>query len=153
MDGFARILTHIVTVIFAGGSYLLLLAYLNDHNPAFLATIGTLSMIYAFGYCCTVSSYRLDEEILVLQRPLFRIKIARTDIVRTRLVAPEEIHLFKLMGVYGLFGYTGIYYSRESGRVNMYGRKIDGAKLAIELTDGRIFILTPDDPGSLFSAL
>lgn len=106
----------------------------------FLVVVGVLS------YLLNPTHYEVGAQELSIHQLVGAFRIPLSSILRVqRLVRLPYIRVF---GIGGLFGYYGLYWSKETGTVRMYGRNRRNPILLV-LRDGKKIVIMPDDPSML----
>ncbi len=99
-----------------------------------------------------VKGYELSSETLTILRPLKPPVIPLNTIRSVESVTLKDLGAgVRTFGNGGFMGYTGRYYYKKIGHVNMYVTD-RGKLLLITLTDDRKILISPDDPPAFMNA-
>jgi hypothetical protein len=153
LDKTASVLTVLVSILFAsiiGGQY----AFISDEGQAqpVYTTVACLA-IYGLAFAFRPAGYVVTSEEVLVSRLLRDVPIKRADIRRVAALPARDLSAsVRLFGVGGLFGYYGKYASHLLGRTTWYATRRDTPVL-LETTDGKKYILTPNDPNAFVRAL
>ncbi len=145
LDYLARIVTIGVTILFAAIIIAQILILKDNYSPVSIFTIVALLLIYFGTYAYRPVSYILTDNEVIIHRPLFDKKIARSEIKSVeQLVNGELKWAIRTFGVGGLFGYFGRFAKGNIGSMIWYATRRDKAVL-IKTTSNQNIIVTPDD--------
>jgi hypothetical protein len=132
MDGFVRGITlgyFVLIVAIAAGT----------HNPwitIFLVVVAVTS------FALNPTSYAVSEDDLGIELRVGARVIPLRSIVRAERLA--RLPYIRVFGIGGLFGYYGLYWSKATGTVRMYGRNRHNPILLV-LHGGTKIVIMPDD--------
>ena len=146
LDNLAKVITIIITILFAGiivGQFSLI----KDEGksvPTFTTIL--LSLIYFGTFSFRPISYKLTDDKLIIHRPLFDIKIKRTEIKNVEQLDKEKLSwAMRIFGVGGLFGYSGKFINTKLGSMTWYATRRNNAVLVTTIYNKKI-VLTPNEP-------
>ena len=146
LDDLAKVITIIITILFAGiivGQFSLI----KDEGksvPTFTTIL--LSLIYFGTFSFRPISYKLTDDKLIIHRPLFDIKIKRTEIKNVEQLDKEKLSwAMRIFGVGGLFGYSGKFINTKLGSMTWYATRRNNAVLVTTIYNKKI-VLTPNEP-------
>lgn len=124
----------------------------------FFALTGVVSaaliLFVTIGLCYILhpTSYSLNKDVLIIQRPVKPVVIQRNDIAGIYFLTDKQLNwTIRTLGVGGLFGYFGYFYSREIGSMKWYTSHRKNRILLIMKNEDKI-VISPDDP-LLFESL
>lgn len=153
MDNYTTRTTHYVNIIFIISTGILLHFYLNTYNGALIGTLLFLCIIYGFAYLAVATKFVIDSDTLVIKNALFPTTIKKENIEATRIIPYETLGLIGVFRMAGPFGNAGMYFSKELGNVILFSRKSSGDTVYIRTSEGKGYILAPDDPKGFLSEL
>ena len=146
LDNLAKVVTIIITILFAViivGQFSLI----KDEGksvPTFTTIL--LSLIYFGTFSFRPISYKLTDDKLIIHRPLFDIKINRTEIKNVEQLDKEKLSwAVRIFGVGGLFGYWGKFSNAKLGSMTWYATRRNNAVLVTTIYNKKI-VLTPNEP-------
>jgi hypothetical protein len=97
------------------------------------------------GYLFSTQKYLVENNQLVIRRPIGERKISISDIAEIRLVtAGEMFGTIRTFGNGGMFGYYGKYYNRSFGSMTLYTTQ-KANRVFIRTKSGSKIIISPDD--------
>jgi hypothetical protein len=106
-------------------------------------------LVLTYGY--SPKGYAFEDRQLVIYRPFQNKFYATEDMLTVSLVDRTELkNSLRIFGVGGLFGYFGLFRNSRYGTMIWYATKRDQF-VVIERSNGKIIVLTPDDPISFVS--
>ena len=92
-------------------------------------------------------SYTVNGTELIINRPISKVIIKRSDIAEVRIITDAEMSgLIRTFGNGGLFGYYGKFYNSKMGHMMLYATQRKNWVL-IQTNEGKKIIITPDDTG------
>jgi len=146
LDRTAQILTIGIAVFFMV-LYFVTSVYANNGNDKYSLIImgGILLLIYGITYALHPTSYEVKKDEVVINRPLQKISIQRSQI--SHFVKIEDGSLkwaIRTFGVGGLFGYFGQFWNKEFGSMTWYASRRDRA-IMIHTIDNKKIVITPDE--------
>lgn len=153
MDKPTSALTYSFIALFLIASTFLFFGYLKNNDTGKLGTIFIFIFVFLLAFLIIPTEFILNEETLIIRCPAFSRKIDIKNIEFVRLVEPSELQLIRTMGIGGLFGYRGYYYTRQLGSVRYFGRHKNGQKVVLSTFDKKMYVLAPDDAAGLVRAL
>ena len=146
LDNLAKVITIIITILFAViiiGQFSLI----KDEGksvPTFTTIL--LSLIYFGTFSFRPISYKLTDDKLIIHRPLFDIKINRTEIKNVEQLDKEKLSwALRIFDVGGLFGYWRKFSNTKLGRMTWYATRRNNAVLVTTIYNKKI-VLTPNVP-------
>ena len=105
-----------------------------------------LSLIYFGTFSFRPISYKLTDDKLIIDRPLFDIKIKRTEIKNVEQLDKGKLSwAMRIFGVGGLFGYSGKFINTKLGSMTWYATRRNNAVLVTTIYNKKI-VLTPNEP-------
>ncbi len=151
LDGLARGVTIIVTVLFAA---IFVAGFGFFDMPGQNVGTGALSfismlLIVVYGFCLTQwpRGYTVSKESLIIHKLVGRRVVVLNDINAAFAVKPEALRWsLRTFGSGGLFGYFGKFYNDKFGDMTWYATRVSHFVM-VELKDGRHLVLTPDQDG------
>ena len=153
MDSFTAQTTNWAMIAMVVSLYLMGAYYRSTRNGLIVGTASFVILVFLMAWLVTARSYRVSEDELVINCFLFPVRIPREDIMNVGIIPADEIFMARLFAFGGVFGYTGIYFVRQLGKVYVYGRKNSGDRVAVTLVNGKIYLLSPDDAPALADTL
>lgn len=110
------------------------------------ATIGMMYLLRTTGISVT-------GDAIMIERKIKPVTIPFSDIKEIKNVSKEEMgRVIRTFGNGGLFGYTGMYYSKKQGSMMWYCTRL-GNYVIIETRDGKKVVISPDNPQELVRAV
>lgn len=150
LDKAARIISAAVAGLFA--LIIVLQVFLfSPTDPKIIAVMvsSLLVIVYAGAFLYRPLSYVVNDQELVVNRPINNIRIPLHDITSVEVVNRQQLHQsIRTFGVGGLFGYYGKFYHRAFGPMTWYATRRDTGVM-ITTRDNRKILLTPDEPESI----
>ena len=153
MDDFTTKITHYVNIFIIISIGILFHFYLKTYNEAIIGTVLFLLNIYAFAYLAVATNFIIDSDTLVIKNALFPTRIKKENIAITRIIPYKTLGLIGVFRMAGPFGNAGMYFSKELGNVILFSRKSSGDTVYIKTSEGKGYILAPDDPKGFLSEL
>jgi hypothetical protein len=101
-----------------------------------LVVVGIISLVL------NPTQYTVRDGLLLIERPIGAIEIRLSDIIAAKEIT--RLPYIRVFGIGGLFGYYGLYWSKETGTVRMYGRN-RRHPILLDLRSARRTVLMPDD--------
>ncbi len=146
----AIIITIVSTIILGGVIGLLIRRMLMSEEMAEIITalivVIAIMALYVACYLYRPMFYLLDNEKIIIRRPIKDVTIQMKEITDAILIRKESMQWTERTGGNGgLFGFYGSY-RNNFGAITMYATKLDHY-LLIETRDKDRYILTPDDKG------
>lgn len=147
-------MTKLVTILFV---VIPVGAFIMDGQKGFQNAIGIaliFAVVYGACYALIPNRYIITDAGKLVIRGVFTVKTIDLNYVRqVTLITAGPLPWFRLFGIGGFFGYTGLFYNRQWGRFYLFGRRRSGTFVALELNNQRVIVLAPDDPIALMDAL
>ena len=144
-DRLATIVTWGVSLLFITIIGVQIKELIHEFSSLSLIVIILLLLVYLFTFLLRPLHYTITDTALIIQRPLFSKKIARSDIESLELFINGELNwAIRTFGVGGLFGYFGRFYKGSIGSMNWYATRRNKAVL-IRTYEGENIVVTPDD--------
>ncbi len=110
--------------------------------------VGLLVATYLF----SITGYTVEADMVIINRPLYNVKIKRSDITEHRVLTDEEMKWsIRTFGVGGLFGYQGRFTNSNIGPMTWYATRRSNYVLLV--AGGKKTVLTPDEPEAFIAAL
>ena len=101
---------------------------------------------YIYTYLFRPVSYEINDNFLIIHRPINDVIISRIRLNSVQLVDSAELkHTTGAFRIEGLFGYFGKCANKQLGSFIMYTTRRNKTVL-IETTDNRKVVLSPDRP-------
>lgn len=114
--------------------------------------IATFAGLLVFTYLFSITGYTVDTDFVIVNRPLYNVKIKRSDITDRRVLTDEEMKwTIRSFGVGGLFGYQGKFTNSNIGPMTWYATRRGNYVLLV--VGGKKIVLTPDEPQAFIAAL
>jgi len=89
--------------------------------------------------------YVVNNNELIIKRPVKERKIQISDIQEIRLINPGEMFgTIRTFGVGGLFGYYGLFYNRTFGSMTLYTTQRKN-RVIIKTKSNSKIVISPDD--------
>lgn len=146
LDKLAKVVTAVTTILFIAIIVLQLIFIQDFGNTSSIFTITTLLISYLIAFIFRPISYLILDELLVIYRPLFDIKIALNEIKNVEMLDSQELKgTIRTFGVGGLWGYWGSFANSRIGAMKWYATRMSNAVLITTVNNKKI-VLTPDDP-------
>ncbi len=146
LDRTAKVITGIVTILFAVVIIAQFLVIKNGEIKVSVFIIILLSLIYFGTFLYRPISYILSEVELIIHRSIGDIKINRTEIKTIEQLDNTKLKWsVRVFGVGGLFGYWGKFSNSKIGSMTWYATRRNKAVLITTFTNKKI-ILTPNEP-------
>ncbi len=147
LDTTAKIVTVVIFLTFSGITLLIFAA----KRPIIGLCMSLFCLAVFLGcYLYSVRSYEIDENNLVIKRPIaiFNINIPLSEIKEVRQVSSADIEDSRRdFGVDGVFGYFGSFSNDKLGDFSLYATN-DKTNVMITLKhNAKIIIISPDDIG------
>lgn len=110
----------------------------------------TLVGVLIYGYLYSPIAYSITSNEVIIHRRINTYSIPRTSIHSLYPITEAEMgRVIRLFGNGGVFGYTGIYRSKQQGTMNWFVSQHKNY-VVIESNFKKKYVLTPDDvPGFL----
>ncbi|MBY0477742.1 MAG: PH domain-containing protein [Chitinophagaceae bacterium] len=144
LDKLAKIITVVVSLLFASAIILCVSLYLTDRDISLLIAPILLSLIYLFVLFFKPAGYRISDRTVFINRIVGEKKILFSSIEHISTIRKKEVKgTIRTFGVGGLFGYFGEFSNSKFGRMTWYVTHMDRLIL-ITTTDKRHFIISPD---------
>lgn len=154
MDTVTKIITSVVSLVFAGIVLTTILVEGDGENdlwPAVLVAVLFLT-IYGLVYMYRPIGYEITDAGLLIRRPFDVVKVPKSRIVRVFPVEKRRIRwAIRTFGVGGMFGYFGTFYTPSLGSMTWYLTRLDNAVM-VETRSGKIMV-SPDERDRFISAL
>lgn len=97
-------------------------------------------------WCFSVKNYEVNQESLIIQKPLSKTGFPISDIKSASVIDPKSLRWsWRIMGSSGLFGYFGTFANKTYGTMRWYLTRKDKPLVYIQLQNGKKFMLSPDD--------
>ncbi|NSL86681.1 PH domain-containing protein [Chitinophaga solisilvae] len=94
--------------------------------------------------CLSPRYYKIEADAILIKRPLFPITILLDDVVRLRSITEEELGTsLRMMGIGGVFGYLGTYWSAEIGKYQRWSTNRES--LVLIESQNRKWVISPSD--------
>jgi hypothetical protein len=114
--------------------------------------ITTFAGLLVVTYLYSITGYTVDTDFVIVNRPLYNVKIKRSDITEHRVLTDEEMKWsIRTFGVGGLFGYLGRFTNSNIGSMTWYATRRGNYVLLV--AGGKKIVLTPDEPQAFIAAL
>jgi hypothetical protein len=111
------------------------------HSGVIFVLLATLVVSYLF----STQNYLIDNNELVIKRPISERRISIADIEEIRLVGEADMTgTIRTFGNGGLFGYYGKYYNKTFGSMTLYTTQ-RANRVFIRTKSGSKIIISPDD--------
>jgi hypothetical protein len=111
------------------------------HSVVIFVLLATLVVSYLF----STQNYLIDNNELVIKRPISERRISIADIEEIRLVGEADMTgTIRTFGNGGLFGYYGKYYNKTFGSMTLYTTQ-RANRVFIRTNSGSKIIISPDD--------
>ena len=154
LDNTSKVITVLVSVLFATIIILQVSLFLRHHNWQSLATTCLLLAIYIFTYLYRPVNYEVKEQNVIVHRPASDITLLRNDIKNIEIIQSENLKgTIRTFGVGGMFGYYGQFANFKLGCMTWYATKHHEKTVLIEMNNGKKIILTPDEPEQFIQQL
>ncbi len=102
-------------------------------------------LIEISSYLFRTSQYELKENAIYINRPIGNVIIPLSSVKDIYMVDEKDMKwTIRMFGSGGLFGYYGLFYNREQGRMTWYATQRRNYVMLITKR-GKKIILTPDD--------
>jgi len=150
LDTLAKILTACIIICFVviGFGRIRAIAINHADTTALYVNISIIVffiLIVVFTYLFAPQAYMIDNDELVIKRPIKDKKIKFLDIKGIRIANDFELNrAIRTFGVGGMFGYFGKFYCASLGSMTFYATQRKN-RVIIQTKQGRIIIITPDD--------
>jgi len=150
-DMTVQIITICVVVLFAflGYKSVMGLIHANGNITPILIHSSSLVLFAGTFFLCFLlapQKYSVDDDYLIIHRPLSDIRISLDSIIEIRKVDKSELKgMIRTFGVGGLFGNYGKFYTNDLGNITMYGTQ--NKNYILIRTEGEKILITPDDLG------
>jgi len=152
MDSCANDITVVITVFLA----LLITGFLIfQFGGKMVSGLVSLFLLGAYieTYLFRPVSYEVNDDFLIIHRPLNDVSISRQSLNKVELVDKEKLkHAKGTFKIVGFFGYFGKFANQQLGSFTMYATRKNKTVL-IETTDNRKVVLTPDRPAKFVKQL
>jgi len=149
-DTLTKVLTLGVIILFAfigQKSVKALLVAQGDTTTIFIHS-GVLLFLLATlvgSYLYSTQNYLIDNNELVIKRPISERRISIADIAEIRLVGEGDMTgTIRTFGNGGLFGYYGKYHNKTFGSMTLYTTQKTN-RVFIRTKSGSKIIISPDD--------
>ncbi len=154
-DKFSKVISFLVFALTISMFLLSPTKLLNSENTNGLAGIisGTaLSVLLLLTYGYSPRAYEIGGNNIIIKRPFGDKIIPSDEIKKIRKPAEKELNWpIRKFGNGGLFGYTGIFYTKHEGNMLWYcSRK--SHYIIIERKSSRPVVISPDDPDGFIHA-
>ncbi len=139
-DRLVKVTTTLVCVV------LIVIILLPPHEWGWIFALKLIVPVLGLGLSWIFAplGYRIEGNELVVKRCIGPVRIPLSDVKSARPMATRELWTtVRLLGVGGVFGYFGKFYSFALGDENWYATDMNRAVL-LE-TDTAKYVVTPDD--------
>ena len=111
----------------------------------------SLIIILILTYGFSPKGYAIEDRQLVIYRPFQNKYYSTENILKVSMIDRKELkNSLRIFGVGGLFGYFGLFRNSRYGTMIWYATRRDQF-VVIERSNGKVIVLTPDDPNSFVS--
>ena len=117
----------------------------------FFSTFTTVALVIVVAalYMLHTTEITVNSTSLTIERKIKPLTINFSDIKSVSLVPKKDMgFVMRTFGNGGVFGYTGMYYSKAYGSMTWYSTNRKSYVL-IEKTNGKKLVITPDEPESM----
>ncbi|MCF3109717.1 PH domain-containing protein [Niabella sp. CC-SYL272] len=109
----------------------------------FMVVVSFLSVILPYGF--SITKYQMNQEELIICRPMGNKKIALTSIASAAIIDPKLLRWsWRIFGSGGMFGYYGTFGNKHLGTMRWYLTRKDQVILITTITNKKL-LLSPDD--------
>jgi hypothetical protein len=108
-----------------------------------------LLLVASYGF--SPKAYRIERDMLIVERPIGRVVVPLTDLQRVSTDQPEWRTLGRFGFVNGIFGLYGRLYTRDRGWTYFWGRRAHNA-VVLAFPHRRV-LLMPHNPKSFATAV
>ncbi len=152
LDDLSKSLTYVIAIAIAVPMFILIPSARGGHPEVmipFAVVILTLAVLLLF----RVKSYTLTKDELQIIRKAGVKSLPRQTLKSASPTTTKDLGFgIRLFGSGGWGGYFGIFYYRHVGKVHVFAT--DRKKLILlRTTDGRQYLLSPEDPAAFLKAL
>ncbi len=129
-----------------------LLHFADTKFPAgiFMGTFLTVLLAVCYGF--SPRAYTVNERHIIINRLFGNKNIPAEEIKTVRLPAEKELNWpIRKLGNGGLFGYTGLYYTKHIGNMQWYCSRRNNYVI-IERKNGKALVISPDQPAGFLLA-
>lgn len=124
---------------------LLLYDYLYQNSYIGLTGLIILMCVLLSAWCYHPQYYLLEEDCLKIKRPVGSITIPYHEIYTAGTITKSDLGShFRLFACGGLFGYFGLYTSKNMGRFYMWCTNKDNM-IAMITSNDKIIVISPSD--------
>ena len=146
-----KLITRIVVIVLTA---ILITATIVTDEPTSISYVAVyfffLIMVITWGL--HPQSYTVTPTTVIINRPFGNIKIPISKIQNATPITSEDIGIpWRIFASGGLFGYFGVFTSKNLGKHNMWCRNKDSMVLMV--VDEQIIIVSPDDPAGFIAAI
>jgi hypothetical protein len=158
IDKTSVIITWLVVAV---SFYIFISGALLFRNPnitqahAFFKTLLSVVLFMLIGllYLLHTTALSVDSTSITIERKLMPVRISYSDIVSIKLLQKEDMGIaIRTMGNGGIFGYTGMFYSKNQGFMRWYCTNRN-SYIIIEKTNGKKIVISPDEPENIINEL
>jgi hypothetical protein len=152
MDSCANDITVVITLFFGFLITGFLIFQFGGKMVSALVSLFLLG-VYIGTYLFRPVSYEVNDNFLIIHRPVNDVSIPRQSLNKVELVDKEKLkHAKGTFKIMGLFGYFGKLDNEQLGSFTMYATRKNKTVL-IETTDNQKVVLTPDRPAKFVKQL
>ncbi|MBX9781653.1 MAG: hypothetical protein K2X48_00030 [Chitinophagaceae bacterium] len=148
----AKILTFIVTILFAFSVFTSVWLFFMEGEAALLIIGILLFGIYVFVFLIRPLSYAISNGNIIIQKQAGQVVISKNEIESVAIIPKKDIDgAIRTFGVGGLFGYFGKFSNFRLGVMTWYVKRTD--KLVLITTAQKKVVISPDEPEAFVAAL
>lgn len=145
LDNLGKWITGITSALFLVALISMWISFKQEDSFILMGLSLFLLLIYGFSYAFRTLGYTLEKDTIVVDRPAGSKRIAIAEIKELGQLRRKEIKfLIRTLGVGGLFGYWGQFWSPKTGKMQWYATRRDRLILLI-MKSGKKICLTPDE--------
>jgi hypothetical protein len=112
-------------------------------SPIFALVTISVFVIIAITYVYTPKEIILENDRLVIKRVIGKVEIPYKQIREVSYLEKLKSKIIRLFGSGGLYGWFGIFYVSEIGKVHMYARRMSNFVL---IKADKNYLLSPENP-------
>lgn len=145
LDTLSKVMTTLVFTILISITYFMIGDVGSNEIPvvAPVVVIGFFVLTLGSAWACHPTSYEVNENGLLIHRPIGALTISKDKIVNIELIDPAKLRFgMRLFASGGFFGYFGLYSANSIGR---YIRYTGHSKNLIMIeTEKKRYVIGPD---------